>query len=148
MAPRPPPDEIRIGISSCLLGKNVRFDGGHKKDAFLTGATHAFWRGYREVPVAFDPASDPTTDPREKLHTIGLEKRRHNFTEVEQPWSESTAIRQARRCLRCAAARSGASSAHRRIVIAKRAPYSRASSASMSAKAGDGCRKESASDGE
>ncbi|MFB3852732.1 MAG: YbgA family protein [Vicinamibacterales bacterium] len=28
--PRP-----RIGISSCLLGQKVRFDGGHKRDAFL-----------------------------------------------------------------------------------------------------------------
>jgi uncharacterized protein YbgA (DUF1722 family)/uncharacterized protein YbbK (DUF523 family) len=27
---------IRIGISSCLLGNGVRFDGGHKRDAFLT----------------------------------------------------------------------------------------------------------------
>jgi len=26
---------IRIGVSSCLLGKKVRFDGGHKRDAFL-----------------------------------------------------------------------------------------------------------------
>lgn len=26
---------IRIGISACLLGQEVRFDGGHKKDGFL-----------------------------------------------------------------------------------------------------------------
>src|SRR5258708_2825845 len=26
---------IRVGISSCLLGEQVRFDGGHKRDAFL-----------------------------------------------------------------------------------------------------------------
>jgi uncharacterized protein YbbK (DUF523 family)/uncharacterized protein YbgA (DUF1722 family) len=26
---------IRIGISTCLLGENVRYDGGHKRDAFL-----------------------------------------------------------------------------------------------------------------
>jgi uncharacterized protein YbbK (DUF523 family) len=29
-------DPIRIGVSSCLLGQNVRYDGGHKKDDFLT----------------------------------------------------------------------------------------------------------------
>lgn len=28
---------LRIGVSSCLLGQHVRYDGGHKKDAFLTG---------------------------------------------------------------------------------------------------------------
>ena len=27
---------IRIGISACLLGEEVRFDGGHKRDQFLT----------------------------------------------------------------------------------------------------------------
>jgi NADH-quinone oxidoreductase subunit F len=70
-------------------------------DAALSGAMHAFWRDYKEVSVGFNPEADPSADPREKLHTIGLERRRHNFTEVEQPWSESTAVRQARRCLRC-----------------------------------------------
>ncbi len=29
-------EPIRIGISSCLLGQKVRFDGGHKRDRFLT----------------------------------------------------------------------------------------------------------------
>jgi len=28
-------EPIRIGISSCLLGEEVRFDGGHKRDSFL-----------------------------------------------------------------------------------------------------------------
>ncbi|MEZ0230151.1 MAG: YbgA family protein [Planctomycetota bacterium] len=27
---------LRIGVSQCLLGDNVRYDGGHKHDAFLT----------------------------------------------------------------------------------------------------------------
>jgi len=30
------PERARIGISSCLLGEAVRYDGGHKRDAFLT----------------------------------------------------------------------------------------------------------------
>ncbi len=34
---RQPNDPIRIGISSCLLGEEVRFDGGHKHDRYLTG---------------------------------------------------------------------------------------------------------------
>ena len=29
-------DKIRIGISACLLGENVRYDGGHKWDRYLT----------------------------------------------------------------------------------------------------------------
>jgi uncharacterized protein YbbK (DUF523 family) len=27
---------LRIGVSTCLLGHEVRFDGGHKRDIFLT----------------------------------------------------------------------------------------------------------------
>jgi uncharacterized protein YbgA (DUF1722 family)/uncharacterized protein YbbK (DUF523 family) len=29
-------DKIRLGISACLLGQNVRYDGGHKLDRYLT----------------------------------------------------------------------------------------------------------------
>jgi uncharacterized protein YbgA (DUF1722 family)/uncharacterized protein YbbK (DUF523 family) len=29
-------DKIRIGVSACLLGQEVRFDGGHKHDRYLT----------------------------------------------------------------------------------------------------------------
>ena len=38
MAGQPPhaSKPIRIGISACLLGQEVRFDGGHKRDPFLT----------------------------------------------------------------------------------------------------------------
>lgn len=35
MPPFEPP-RIRIGISACLLGKEVRYNGDHKRDAFLT----------------------------------------------------------------------------------------------------------------
>jgi len=28
--------KIRLGVSACLLGEAVRYDGGHKRDAFLT----------------------------------------------------------------------------------------------------------------
>ncbi|MDH3214321.1 MAG: DUF523 domain-containing protein, partial [Myxococcales bacterium] len=27
---------LRLGVSSCLLGNEVRFDGGHKRDRFVT----------------------------------------------------------------------------------------------------------------
>ena len=31
-----PSAPLRLGISSCLLGQEVRYDGGHKRDRFLT----------------------------------------------------------------------------------------------------------------
>jgi len=30
-----PPDKIRIGVSSCLLGNNVRYDGAHKINQYV-----------------------------------------------------------------------------------------------------------------
>jgi len=41
---------LRIGISSCLLGDEVRFDGGHKRDAFLTGTLAPFVEWVRVCP--------------------------------------------------------------------------------------------------
>jgi uncharacterized protein YbgA (DUF1722 family)/uncharacterized protein YbbK (DUF523 family) len=35
-------EPVRIGISSCLLGQPVRFDGGHKRDAFLVATLGPF----------------------------------------------------------------------------------------------------------
>ena len=29
---------IKIGVSACLLGREVRFDGGHKRSRFVTDA--------------------------------------------------------------------------------------------------------------
>jgi uncharacterized protein YbgA (DUF1722 family)/uncharacterized protein YbbK (DUF523 family) len=43
-----PEQVVRIGVSSCLLGQNVRFDGGHKRDPFLVGT---FGRFVEWVPV-------------------------------------------------------------------------------------------------
>jgi len=70
-------------------------------DLYLTGKNHAFWRDGHEVDTAFDPDAEPSDTPREKLNLIAVERRRNNFAEVEQPWSESVAVRQAGRCLRC-----------------------------------------------
>lgn len=41
-------EPIKIGVSACLLGEQVRFDGGHKRDAFLV---ETFGRYVQWVPV-------------------------------------------------------------------------------------------------
>src|SRR4026207_658522 len=41
---------LRIGISSCLLGDEVRFDGGHKRDASLLEALDPYCEGVRVCP--------------------------------------------------------------------------------------------------
>jgi NADH-quinone oxidoreductase subunit F len=70
-------------------------------DLYLTGEDHAFWRRDIDVDTAFDPDADPAPFAREPIETVPVERRRHNFCEVELPWSEAIAVRQARRCLRC-----------------------------------------------
>lgn len=61
------PDKIRLGISTCLLGENVRFDGGHKHDQYLTGTLAQFveW-----VPVCPEVEIGLGT-PRESLRLVG-----------------------------------------------------------------------------
>ncbi len=49
--PGPGPEvwsEIRLGISTCLMREEVRWDGGHKRDGFLMGTVGQF---VRWVPV-------------------------------------------------------------------------------------------------
>jgi NADH-quinone oxidoreductase subunit F len=70
-------------------------------DQYLTGASHAFWREIKPVDTAFDPGSEPVQYVRPKLKLIPVNKRRHNFEEVELPWAENVACREAKRCLRC-----------------------------------------------
>ncbi len=36
-------DKIPVGISSCLLGQNVRYDGGHKKNEYITETLGQFF---------------------------------------------------------------------------------------------------------
>lgn len=48
MNPRDPAATIRIGISSCLLGEAVRYDGGHKRDAAII---EILGRHFEFVPV-------------------------------------------------------------------------------------------------
>lgn len=43
-------DSIRIGISACLAGEGVRFDGGHKHEPFLTATVARFVEFVRVCP--------------------------------------------------------------------------------------------------
>jgi uncharacterized protein YbgA (DUF1722 family)/uncharacterized protein YbbK (DUF523 family) len=57
---------IRIGVSSCLLGAKVRFDGGHKKDDFLVN-TFGAWVEW--VPVCPEVEVGMGT-PRESVRLV------------------------------------------------------------------------------
>ena len=60
-------DRIRLGISSCLLGYNVRYDGGHKRDRFLIDTLGAY-ADY--VPVCPEMACGLGI-PREAMRLVG-----------------------------------------------------------------------------
>jgi uncharacterized protein YbgA (DUF1722 family)/uncharacterized protein YbbK (DUF523 family) len=62
---------IRLGISRCLLGEAVRFDGGHKRDPFLT---EVLGRYVEWVPVCPELEAGLGT-PREAMRLIGDPRR-------------------------------------------------------------------------
>jgi uncharacterized protein YbgA (DUF1722 family)/uncharacterized protein YbbK (DUF523 family) len=59
--------KIRLGISSCLLGKAVRYDGGHKLDRFLTDTLGKY---VEYVPVCPEVECGMPI-PREAMHLAG-----------------------------------------------------------------------------
>jgi len=72
MAPnRSPSSRPRIGISACLLGEEVRYDGGHKRDQFLT---ETFGRFVEWVPVCPEVEAGFGT-PREPMRLVRLKRQ-------------------------------------------------------------------------
>jgi uncharacterized protein YbgA (DUF1722 family)/uncharacterized protein YbbK (DUF523 family) len=63
---RNPP--IRVGISACLLGEKVRYDGGHKRDGYLV---ETFGRFVEWVPVCPEVEMGLGT-PRETLRLVRI----------------------------------------------------------------------------
>jgi len=60
-------EKIRLGISSCLLGQKVRYDGGHKLDSFLVDT---FGRYVEWLPVCPEVECGLPV-PREAMHLTG-----------------------------------------------------------------------------
>jgi uncharacterized protein YbgA (DUF1722 family)/uncharacterized protein YbbK (DUF523 family) len=59
--------KIRLGISACLLGQEVRFDGGHQLDRFITGT---LGRYVEFVPVCPEMECGLGV-PREAMRLVG-----------------------------------------------------------------------------
>lgn len=91
-APSATAGKIAIGISSCLLGEEVRFDGGHKRDSYILGTLSDYFT-FRPVcpevaiglPIPRPPirlvqqqdgihvvgVKDPSVDVTDRLHAYG-----------------------------------------------------------------------------
>jgi len=61
-------DKIIVGVSACLLGEKVRYDGGHKHDHFITDTLGKF---FAYVPVCPEVECGLTV-PREPMHLAGI----------------------------------------------------------------------------
>ncbi len=59
--------KIRVGISSCLLGMEVRFDGGHKHDTYLTQTLGRYFEWIFVCPEVEMGMSIP----RENIRLVG-----------------------------------------------------------------------------
>jgi uncharacterized protein YbgA (DUF1722 family)/uncharacterized protein YbbK (DUF523 family) len=62
-----PTTPIKIGISACLVGEKVRYDGGHKHDRYITDTLGKF---FTFVPVCPEVESGMPT-PREAMRLEG-----------------------------------------------------------------------------
>ncbi len=60
-------EKIRIGVSSCLLGNKVRFDGGHKHDRYITDTLAHY---FDFVPVCPEVECGLSI-PREAMRLVG-----------------------------------------------------------------------------
>ena len=85
-----PHERVRLGISACLLGERVRFDGGHKRDPFLVESLGPFveW-----VPVCPEVESGMDA-PRESMRLVQAggqlrlltNKSGHDQTDTMRRW--------------------------------------------------------------
>ncbi|MDA8124402.1 MAG: DUF523 and DUF1722 domain-containing protein [Deltaproteobacteria bacterium] len=60
-------EKIRIGISACLLGQNVRYDGGHQQDRYITDT---LGRWFEWAPVCPE-VEYGLPIPREAMRLVG-----------------------------------------------------------------------------
>jgi len=89
-------ETIRLGISSCLLGEKVRFDGGHKLDRFLT---ETLGRYVEYVPVCPEVEVGLPT-PRDTLRLVGdpddqrlvFGKTGEDITERMTAWAQQRVV--------------------------------------------------------
>lgn len=84
-------EKIPVGISTCLLGEKVRFDGGHKEDRYLTRTLSAY---FQWIPVCPEVEMGLSI-PRESLRLVKEEneillvgnKSGKDFTRQMKQWA-------------------------------------------------------------
>src|SRR5271166_6520273 len=88
--------KIRLGISACLLGEKVRFDGGHKLDHFITETLGKF---VEFVPVCPEVECGLGI-PREAMHLVAAAegprfvtvRTQVDYTELMLAWARKRVL--------------------------------------------------------
>ena len=106
-------EKIKLGISTCLLGENVRYDGGHKLDRFLTDTLGQY---VEYVPVCPEVECGLPV-PRESMHLEGdpgsprlvTLRTKQDITERMVEWAKKRLVEllATRRCCGATGRRSG-----------------------------------------
>lgn len=79
-------EKIKIGISSCLMGEKVRFDSGHKRNAYINGILANFFEFSTFCPEVEIGLSIPREPIRlvtlnDKVHCVGTRNPELDVTE-------------------------------------------------------------------
>lgn len=82
---------MRLGVSACLLGRKVRFDGGHKKDDYLT-ETLGRWAEWVEVCPEVElglgiPRPSLRLEGAPDAPRLVMQKTREDLTERMEAWA-------------------------------------------------------------
>jgi uncharacterized protein YbgA (DUF1722 family)/uncharacterized protein YbbK (DUF523 family) len=86
-------EKIKLGVSACLLGENVRYDGGHRHDHFLTDTLGQY---VEYIPVCPEVGCGLPV-PREAMHLEGdpdsprlmTIKTRQDMTDLMIKWANN-----------------------------------------------------------
>jgi uncharacterized protein YbbK (DUF523 family)/uncharacterized protein YbgA (DUF1722 family) len=84
--------KLRVGISACLLGQEVRYNGGHKRDAFLTDTLGRYveWVAVcPEVEVGMGTPRPPIRLERrgEEIRLV-MPSTGEDYTDAMRSWAE------------------------------------------------------------
>jgi len=89
-------EKIKLGVSACLLGENVRYDGGHSHDRFLTDTLGKY---VEYIPVCPEVGCGLPV-PREAMHLEGNPdsprlmtiQTRQDMTDRMEKWAKKRTV--------------------------------------------------------
>lgn len=78
-------DKVKLGVSSCLIGERVRWDGNHKRNAYLSDYLGSFAEWFSVCPE-FEVGMGV---PRETVHLLGKKDPHMVGTQSGKDWTQS-----------------------------------------------------------